>query len=82
MTPEAFIIIAIIISVTVILVINTIFGPRHRDFAEQDRDRGLAKLFEARAEVMHVESLKRYRVLNDQVALRRDAACDDARRRS
>ena len=80
MTPDAFIIITIIISVTVILVISTMFGPRHRDSAEQDRDRGLAKLFEARAEILHTESLERQQVMYIETARRRDAACADARK--
>ena len=80
MTPETLIIILVITGcITAVLVVNTIFQPHSRDYAARDRDRGLAKLFTARAEIVHVESLERRRVLDDQAALRREQVCDDVR---
>ncbi len=88
MTPEAFIItLAIIIAITIVLVFNSIFSKPERDYAARDRDRGLAKLYEARAEVLHTESLERQRteslerqrVMNEKIALRREQICADVR---
>ena len=81
MTPETFILIlAIIGCVTVVSVISKIFSPPPgRDFAARDRDRGLAKLYEARAEVLAVEARTRRRALADQDALKRDQICEEIR---
>ena len=60
-------------------MVNTIFHPPDRDYAARERDIGRAKLFTAQAEIAHVESLERRRVLDDQAALRREQVCDDVR---
>lgn len=75
MTPEAFTIaLALIGAITIVMVFNAIFRKTDqvRDFAEQDRDSGLAKLLEARAEVLHMDVRERAQVLRKQ-------ACDDVR---
>lgn len=80
MTPEIFfLILAIIIAITICAVFNSIFGKSDRDYALQCRDRGMAKLYEARAELLHTESLERRRVLTDLANRRRDQVCDDVR---
>ena len=80
MTPETFIIIlAIIITIAVISVFGQIFSKPERDYAARDRDRGLAKLYEARADVLHVESLERKQVLARLADERRERVCKDVR---
>lgn len=80
MTIETFVIIlAIIIGVTIVSTISQIFRPPTRDFAAQDRDRGLAKLLEARAEVLRTEARERRQALEETQRQRRDAACEEAR---
>ncbi len=85
MTPdETFIIILVIIGcVTVVSVVSKIFSRPERDIPARDRDRGLAKLFEARAQLMHTESLERRHALsiqaNEERQRRREQVCADVR---
>ncbi len=81
MTPETFVIILVIIGcVTVVSVISQIFNKPGRDYAARDRDHGLAKLYEARAELLHTESIERRRVLSDLATKRRQEACSEVRK--
>ncbi len=84
----AIILIAMICGTVAFLVIMLSGG--HRDFAAQDRDRGLARLYEARADLMHVEELERRAVLRRQdeeerrirearERRRHEAVCDEVR---
>lgn len=77
---EAYLIgLTILIAYAVVLTFHAIFNKPRRDYAAQDRDRSLAKLFEARAEVLKIEVRERRSVLADQVALRREQVCADVR---
>lgn len=86
MSQEFIIILTVIIAFTTVAVVNAIFGKRRRDFAEQDRDRGLAKLFEARAEVLHAEAVELHAAITTRLhshqQQRRDDVCDEVREES
>lgn len=75
------IVIVIIVCITAVLVVNRIFrwSTPDRDYAARERDIGRAKLFTAQAEILHVESMERRRVLDDHIVLRREQVCDDVR---
>ena len=62
MTTE--IIIAISIVCFTVVFVAIILANQNRDNAARDRDYGLAKLFEARASLLHIEELERRSVLN------------------
>lgn len=68
----------------VALLANILFGgsrTTHRDWGAEARDLALAKLYEARADLMHVESLRQREALRlEQTAndrARREAICEE-----
>lgn len=67
----AIILVSIVCLTTVVLAILVVPGLNSgRDMAARDRDYALAKLYEARAKLMHVENLER------RDAMRRRDECD------
>lgn len=84
--------IGIICFTVVLLVVMLAPGiSRGRDAAAYDRDRALAKLFEARADLMHVESMERRDAIRRRDAVdtrlkevrnkrRRDKVAEEVRR--
>lgn len=88
----AIILTAIICGTVTFVVLTMATTGRYRDYAAQDRDRGLAKLYEARAEQVRVEALHRraaldvirdeaQRIREAHTQRQREAACAAARKR-